>query len=194
VAAVPLIGAVIAFFTGAHDRLDRRRTAGLLVGFAGVAALVGLDISVHNILSAAEVALVAVCYAVGPVIIARKLATLPAVGVVVFSLALSALIYAVPGVLQMPKDVPPAPVVGAVIGLAVICTALAFITFFALIAEVGPTRATVITYVNPAVALVLGVSLLREPLTLGAVIGFALILVGSVLANRKARERVPAQA
>ena len=66
-----------------------------------------------------------------------------------------------------------------------VCTALAFVVFFALIAEVGPVRATVITYVNPAVAVLLGVTLLGEPFTAGTAIGFVLILAGCVLATRR---------
>jgi drug/metabolite transporter (DMT)-like permease len=70
------------------------------------------------------------------------------------------------------------------LALGVICTAIAFLVFFALIAEVGPVRATVITYVNPAVAVALGVTLLHEPFTLGIGLGFALVLGGSVVATR----------
>jgi drug/metabolite transporter (DMT)-like permease len=80
--------------------------------------------------------------------------------------------------------VPPTQVVLSVAILGIVCTALAFLLFFALIAEAGPIRATIITYVNPAVALVLGVLLLAEPLTVGMAIGFALIAVGSFVATR----------
>jgi drug/metabolite transporter (DMT)-like permease len=72
-----------------------------------------------------------------------------------------------------------------VVALAVVCTALAFLLFFALIAEIGPVRATVITYVNPAVAAVLGVTILDERFTVGMGIGFVLVLAGSVLATRR---------
>ena len=65
-----------------------------------------------------------------------------------------------------------------------VCTALAFFLFFQLIAEVGPVWATVITYVNPAVAAVLGVLVLRESFTAGMAVGFALVLLGSVLSTR----------
>jgi drug/metabolite transporter (DMT)-like permease len=130
-------------------------------------------------------AVVTVCYAVGPMIISRKLGGVPAVGVVAASLALSAIAYAPAGVLQFPSTIPSAHVIAAVAGLAVVCTALAFLLFFALIAEVGPVRATIITYVNPAVALTLGVLLLHEPFTVGAGVGFVLILLGSYLATRR---------
>ncbi|HEY4845318.1 MAG TPA: DMT family transporter [Candidatus Dormibacteraeota bacterium] len=185
IAAVPLIAAVLQSLTRGDDRLDRRRAAGLLVGLFGVALLVGLNVSFKDLRAVAEVGLVAVGYAAGPIIIARRLPGLPAVGVVAASLALTALVYAPLALPQLPRALPSGQVLMAVLILGVVCTALAFLLFFALIGEVGPVRATVITYFNPAVALVLGVTLLREPFTLGAVVGFSLILLGSVLATRR---------
>jgi drug/metabolite transporter (DMT)-like permease len=185
IAAVPLIGAVIGLLTRDDDRLDVRRALGLVVGFVGVAALLGLDFSQVDPVAVAEVGLVAVGYAVGPMIVARRLSDLPALGVVAVSLALTALVYAPLGLLQLPARPPPAQVAGAVVVLGVVCTALAFLLFFALIAEAGALRAYGITYVNPAVALALGVALLGEPFTVGAVVGFALIVVGLLLATRR---------
>ena len=185
IAAVPLVGAVLAWRTGAADRLDRRRVGGLLMGFFGVAALLGLNVAVRDFGAVGEVLFVSLGYAVGPMIIARRLGAVPAVGVVAASLGVTALIYAPVGLVQMPHHVPSAAVIGSVVALGVVCTALAFVIFFALITEVGPVRATVITYINPAVALGLGVVLLREPLTVGILVGFALILAGSFVANRQ---------
>jgi drug/metabolite transporter (DMT)-like permease len=185
VAAVPLIGAVLQRLTRGDDRMDRRRVSGLFVGLMGVAALVGLNVSFKDLAAVLEVGLVAVGYATGPIIIARRLPSLPAVGVVAASLVLTALLYAPLALPQLPTVLPSGRVLIAVAILGVVCTALAFLLFFALIGEVGPVRATVITYFNPAVALVLGVALLREPFTLGAVVGFSLILIGSVLATRR---------
>jgi drug/metabolite transporter (DMT)-like permease len=185
IAAVPLIAAVLQLLTRGDDRLDRRRVLGLLVGMFGVAVLVGLNVSFRDLGAVAEVGLVALGYATGPIIIARRLPSLPAVGVVAASLVLTALFYAPLALPQLPKALPSGKVMLAVLILAVVCTALAFLIFFALIGEVGPVRATVITYFNPAVALLLGVAVLREPFTLGAVVGFALILAGSVLATRR---------
>ena len=82
-----------------------------------------------------------------------------------------------------------APAAWSIVGLAVVCTAVAFLVFFALIAEAGPARATVITYINPAVAITLGVLLLDEPLTIGMAVGFPLVIVGSVLATSRRRSR-----
>ncbi len=185
VAAVPLIGAVLQRLTRGDDRMDPGRVAGLLVGIVGVAVLVGLNVSFKDLGAVGEVGLVAIGYAAGPIIIARRLPRLPAVGVVAASLALTALAYAPLALPQLPRTLPSGRVLLAVGILGIVCTAIAFLLFFALIGEVGPVRATVITYFNPAVALLLGVTLLHEPLTIGAVIGFGLILVGSVLATRR---------
>jgi drug/metabolite transporter (DMT)-like permease len=189
-AAVPLVGAVVVGVTGTRERQGARRWAGLLVGLAGVAALVGLDIGQVSPLAVAEVGAVAVCYAIGPIILSRRLSDAPALGVVAASLLIGAVVYAPLAAERLPGTVPSAHVVESVIGLAVICTALAFLVFFALIAEVGPVRATVITYVNPAVAAVLGVSILNESLTAGMLVGFTLILVGCVFATGRGPEPV----
>jgi drug/metabolite transporter (DMT)-like permease len=191
IAAVPLVGAVIVTFTGDRDRLGGRRWLGLLIGILGVAAIVGLDVGEVNELALAQVGAVAVCYAVGPIILARYLSDEPALGVVAASLLLTTLVYAPLAAANRPSSMPSAHVVESVLGLAVICTALAFLVFFALIGEVGPVRATVITYINPAVAAVLGVTLLNEHLTTGMIVGFALVLVGCALATGRGPEPVP---
>jgi drug/metabolite transporter (DMT)-like permease len=190
IAAVPLVGAVVVGLTGARERQGRRRWLGLLVGISGVGALVGLDIGQVDAVAVAEIGCVAVCYAVGPIILARRLNDVPALGVVAGSLLLAATLYAPFAVLSWPSTMPSSHVVESVVGLAVVCTALAFLVFFALIAEVGPVRATVITYVNPAVAAVLGVTILSERLSAGMLAGFALILVGCVLATGRGPEPV----
>jgi drug/metabolite transporter (DMT)-like permease len=185
IAAVPFIGALLALVTGGDDRLDTRRLAGLLVGFVGVGTLVGFDLSGGSLGAVGEIAVVTIGYALGPMIIARRLRGVPAVGVVTVSLLLTAAGYAPVGVLQLPHHAPSVQVILAVAGLGVVCTAVAFLLFFALIAEVGPVRATVITYVNPAVALALGVAVLGEPFTAGTGAGFVLILLGSFLATSR---------
>lgn len=185
IATVPLLGAVLGLAIGSEDRLDLRRAAGLVVGFVGVAALLGLDLSVIDPWAVGQVGLVALGYAIGPMIIARRLSGVPALGVVAASLALTALIYAPVGVIQLPHALPSPQVLVSIAILGVVCTAVAFLVFFALIAEVGPLRAQAITYVNPAVALALGVVLLGEPFTVGAVVGFLLIVLGLLLATRR---------
>jgi drug/metabolite transporter (DMT)-like permease len=183
VASVPLIGALLSRLSGAHEPLGGRRMAGLGVGLAGVVALLGLDVGAGDLLAIGEMALVVLGYALGPQIISRKLSDLPTLDVVAVSLGLCALAYAPVGIAQLPSSLPSLPAVGSVIGLGVLCTALAFILFFQLIAEIGPVRATVITYLNPAVAVAAGVALLDEPFTAGTAAGFVLILGGSWLAT-----------
>jgi drug/metabolite transporter (DMT)-like permease len=180
IATVPLIGAVLYRAFGVADHFDARRLTGLFIGFAGVAALVGLDIAHSDVLGIVEVVFVALCYATGPLVISRKLADLPAIGVITASLVLTAVLYAPAGIATMPSSLS-AETVGSVAVLSVVCTVVAFLVFFALIREVGPSRTTVITYVNPLVAVLLGVALLSEPFTLGIAVGMPLILAGSVL-------------
>ena len=194
IALVPSIGAILAWATGSDDRLDLRRIVGLGLGFLGVAALVGLDVGAGDIGAVGEVALVALGYALGALIISRKLQGLPLFGVVASSLALTMVVYAPVGIPQLPGSMPSPEVIAAVAVLGVICTALAFLVFFPLVAEVGAARATVITYVNPAVALALGVVFLKEPLTVGIVLGFVLIVLGSVLATRRTAPAKPSAA
>jgi drug/metabolite transporter (DMT)-like permease len=189
VSTVPLIGVVIGLLTRSGERHGWRRILGLMVGLVGVGVLVGFDVSSSNFGAIAEVIVVAICYATGPYIINRKLSDLPSLGVIASSLLLAALAYAPAAVIQLPHAWPSGRVIAAVLTLGVVCTALAFLLFFALIREIGPVRATVITYVNPAVAVALGVLLLNERLTGAIAVGFALILGGSVLAARAAPAR-----
>jgi drug/metabolite transporter (DMT)-like permease len=183
VAAVPLVGAVLAGSFGEREPLGGRRLAGLVMGLAGVGALVGFDLSGADTGSVAIVAVVVVGYAVGPLILARELGDLPGLGVVAASLGLCAAGYAPFALTHLPPVVPPGRVLAAVAVLGVVCTAVAFILFFQLIGEVGPVRATVITYVNPAVAVVLGVVFLHEGFGVATGMGFFLILAGSVVAT-----------
>jgi drug/metabolite transporter (DMT)-like permease len=190
IAAVPLVGAVVVALTGDRERQGGRRWLGLLIGLAGVGALVGLNFGQVDLVALLEIACVAVGYAIGPIILSRSLNDLPALGVVAASLLFSAIIYAPLAATNWPAKMPSSHVVWSVVGLAVLCTALAFLVFFALIAEVGPVRATVITYVNPAVAGVLGVAVLNEHITAGMVLGFVLILGGCVLATGESPQAI----
>lgn len=187
VAAVPLAGVLVARLFGSDDRVRATRLIGLLSGVVGVAMLVGLDLGDIHIPAVLEVAGVVVGYAVGPVILARRLADLPSIPVVSASLLLTAIGY-VPFVVLSPPHRLPAEAIASIVVLGTVCTALAFVLFFALINSIGPARATVITYVNPAVAVLLGVTLLGEQFTLGMAVGFPLILAGSVLAARRAAQ------
>jgi drug/metabolite transporter (DMT)-like permease len=189
IAVVPLFAALIVTRLG-HEKLEPRRLFGLGLGFAGVALLVGLDIHFDDLAAVGATIFVALCYAIGPIIIDRKLKDVPAIGVITGSLIVASLIYLPFAPFLMPGKVSVAAV-SSVVGLGVLCTAAAFIVFFALIAEVGPARATVITYVNPAVAIVLGSLVLDEPLTLGMAVGFPLVILGSFLGTMKSKAPAP---
>ena len=196
IAAVPLVGALLGWLTGG-ERLGVRRILGLAIGIGGVAALVGLDLGGGDVPALLQMSVVAIGYAVGPFILARYLTDVSGLGVIAAALSLTAIAYLPVGVAQLPAQWPSAKVIASVLTLSVLCTAIAFLVFFALIDEVGPVRATVITYVNPAVAVALGVILLGEPFTVGIAVGFALVLLGSVLATRRSQpvtEPVPAEA
>jgi drug/metabolite transporter (DMT)-like permease len=193
VAAVPLVGALLGWVVGRRghpDPLGVRGLLGLVVGLAGVAVLVGFDLSGADGPSAALVGVVVIGYALGPLIQHRALSDLPALGVVAASLSLCAVVYAPFALTELPSAVPPARVTAAVVVLGVVCTAAAFIVFFALIAEAGPVRATVITYVNPAVALILGVVFLHEGFGVATAAGFVHILGGSVLSATRGSPRL----
>ena len=185
ISAVPLVGVIIATASGNREHLGVASLSGLFLGIVGVALIVGFDLRATSLVALLEVAGVVVGYAVGPVILSRFLTGVPAVTVNSAALGLCAIAYAPVAALQWPSSVPSPAVFGSVAVLAVVCTAIAFLLFFALIAEIGPVRATVITYVNPAVAAILGVAALHESLTVGMGLGFLLVLAGSVLATRR---------
>jgi drug/metabolite transporter (DMT)-like permease len=194
VAAVPIAGAVIARVTGT-DRIDRRRAAGLILGLGGVAALVGFDVGGPHLLVVSSFLLIITGYALGPWIFSKYLADLRGPSVVIASLALAAIVYAPFAVVQRPHHELSTAVFLSLLGLTVVCTVAGFLTFFALIGEIGPMRAIVITYLNPAVAVLLGVVVLGERFGPATAIGFVLVLSGSVLATRPLRSKaVPSSA
>jgi drug/metabolite transporter (DMT)-like permease len=199
IASVPIIVAVLGLLIGISDRLTPIRWAGLLIGLVGVALLAGPNLIGSHATgvvarSVGEVLFVALCYATGPLIANRKLDGVPSVAVTAASLSIAAVVYAPLAALDWPTSVPSAKVLLSIAGLAVICTAAAFLIFFRLIAEVGPARASVITYINPAIAVSLGVAVLGERVTPTMLLAFGTILVGSVLATRPSARRTDAVA
>jgi drug/metabolite transporter (DMT)-like permease len=192
VATVPIVSVVAGRAIGEADRLDPVRVTGLAVGMAGVGALLGFDVGGGELLAVGAVGLVVLGYGTAPLIVTRALSGVPSAGVSAWALLLTAVVYAP---LALPRlaggAVPSGQVVGSVVALALLCTATALVLFFALIREVGPNRALVITFVNPAVAVALGIVVLGEPLTVGTLVGFPLVLLGCALATRAGRTRPP---
>jgi drug/metabolite transporter (DMT)-like permease len=203
IASVPLMIALIASRLDAGERPTRMRLTGLLVGFAGVVTLVGLDVSSRpgELLGALAVLGAAVGYAIGPFLLKRGLIDLDPRATMGASLALASLLLAPLALLTAPSSLPSTGAFASLLVLGLLCTALAFVIFNTLIAEAGPGRASVITYINPVVAVFLGVTLLGERPGAGAVAGLLLILAGSWLSTdarlppglrRSARERARA--
>jgi drug/metabolite transporter (DMT)-like permease len=185
VATVPLFAAMIALGGGDRSVLTPARSIGLFVGFAGVAVIViGPGLAIDGgagLIAIGEVLLVAVCYAIAPFIVASRLKDVPALGSVTVALLAVGIGY-LPIAFLTQHEVPTLRSTVALVLLAVLCTAVAFIVFFALIARVGPVRAPLFTYVNPVVAIILGVLILGEQITLGLIIGFPLVILGCWLA------------
>jgi drug/metabolite transporter (DMT)-like permease len=185
-ATVPLIGTVIARLRGDRSVTHSSRLVGLGIGTLGVAFLWGLDL-LEGYISLPAVAMllvVALCYAVAPVISTTRLRNVPGLGVAALSIAMVAVVFAIPGLAQVRGRQVSADTLLSLAGLGIFSTALAFAVFFPLVAEIGPVRMTLVTYINPAVAVFLGVLLLSEPFTIGMALGFPLVLLGSWLAGR----------
>ncbi len=185
IASVPLIIAVLAVRFDHAERPTRLRLAGLLIGFGGVVVLVGIDVAGQpdELLGTAAILVAAVGYAIGPLILKHRLLDLDQVATMGASLGLAALALTPLAILTAPSAAPTGDALASVAVLGLFCTALAFVVFSALIREAGPSRALVITYVNPVVAVALGVAVLGERPGPGAVAGLLLILAGSWLST-----------
>ena len=186
IATVPLIVAVLALRFDHSERATGIRLFGLFVGFAGVVALVGLDVAgdADELLGAAAILVAAVGYAIGPLVLKSRLGVLDPRVLMAAALGLAAVALTPAALVAPPSDPVPAEAVISLIVLGLLCTALAFVLFAVLIVEVGASRASVITYVAPAVAVVLGVVALDESLGAGSIIGLFLILAGSWLSTQ----------
>ena len=192
VAGVPFVAALAARLVGEEERLTPVRILGMGIGVVGIGVLLGLDVSGAQLLPLLAIGLVLIGYSTGPLVVSRALPEVPGVAASSIALFITAVAYA-------PFAAADLGGLGGVTAsawlslgaLGVVCTALALALFFALIREVGPQRALVITFVNPAVAVLLGVLLLGEPFTLGIAVGLPLVLAGCVLATRRTRPGRP---
>jgi drug/metabolite transporter (DMT)-like permease len=186
IAALPLFVALLALRFDAAERVRGLRLLGLVLGIAGVAAVLGADARAGSsqLTGAAMVLLATLCYAAATLVVKRAFGGTSMVGVVAVATTIASLLLAPFAVALTPARVPSLDVVLALVGLGVLCTAIALMVYFALIVEAGPSRASIVTYVNPAVAVALGVAVLREPLTATITGGFLLIIAGSWLSTR----------
>jgi drug/metabolite transporter (DMT)-like permease len=185
ISSVPLIVALLALRFDHSERPTPIRALGLLLGFGGVVALMGIDVAGKGgeLLGAGAILLAAVGYAIGPMLIKLRMAQLDPRATMGASLGIASLLLVPAAALDPPRAVPSGGAIGCVIALGLVCTAAAFVIFSILISEAGTSRATVITYVNPVIAVALGVALLGERPGTGAIAGLLLILAGSWLAT-----------
>lgn len=198
IAAEPLVVVLLALRFDRAEQVTGLRLFGLLVGLVGVASLLGFDLGISGesgqLLGAGMVLLAAAGYAASALVVKREpFASLPPLGVVTAECAVATVVLTIPAGLRMPGHMPGLDVLGSLVVLGVVCTALAWLTFFALVATLGAARGTVFAYVNPAVAVVFGVLLLDEPFTVSTGVGFVLILIGSWLSTRASRPSARAE-
>lgn len=187
VATVPIWATIYASMTGDKTVWHRKRLMGLVVGFVGLVAVVGIEsLSGRNSLWAIfSILVAAVGYALAPNMIMKKLPHVSGLAINALAMTMAAAVYAPFAILQWPTGHVSRDSLLSVIALGIFPTAIAFVVFFEVLKEVGPARASLVTYLNTAFAVVLGVVILSEPLTLGIIIGLPMVLVGSYLASRK---------
>ena len=189
IATVPMMVILLSPLFGVRERLSMRRLCGLVIGLVGVVTLLGLD-AVDGVLGWVGVACIALAtlgYAIATLIVQRHLAGADELGAVATSLGIATIVLLPTTLWSLPVRVPSLLVLTSLVVLGVVCSALALWLFVYLIAQIGAARAAVITYVNPAVAALLGVMVLHEPFGPGAVLGLALILLGSWLATHSVK-------
>ncbi len=194
IAGVPILAVLVGWLLGDREHIGPVRWAGLLLGLLGVGVLAVPELSGGEAFAVGQMALVVLGYSTAPRILAHKLGGVPGLTVAGASLAMAGVIYLPFALLTWPSETPSPGALGSMAALAIVSTALAFVAFFGLIAEAGPTRAMVFTYVNPAVAVIAGVLILDEKVTAAMVLAFPLIIAGSVLATRQGRPQTPAPA
>jgi drug/metabolite transporter (DMT)-like permease len=185
IATVPLIIALLALRFEPSERVDRKRMVGLVIGLGGVVALVGIDVAGDGdeLLGAGAILLASVGYSIGPLVLNRKLVKFDQFAVLGVAFAVATILLALPAALSSPGGDATGGAIASVVVLGIVCTAAAFVAFARLIREVGPSRASVVTYINPVIAVALGVTLLGERPGAGAIAGLLLILAGSWLAT-----------
>jgi drug/metabolite transporter (DMT)-like permease len=181
IATTPLLIALLSLRFEPSERVTGPRLVGLLVGLAGVAFLVGVDVSgdSHELLGVGAVLIAACGYATGPLILKRKLADLDPTAMMGACLVIAAVLLTPLAAITLPGTAPSAGAFASVVVLGLFCTALALVLMAILIGAAGPSRASVITYINPVIALALGVVFLSEEPGAGTLVGLALILLGS---------------
>ncbi len=191
IATVPIAAVILDRLVGDRQPVTWSRWLGLAVALGGVALLLGPGAAADDAWAVVQVLLTALGYAIGPIIVTRSLRDVPTIPVTTACLALAAISYLPVVLVTGPHPTPTPPTALALVGLGAVCTALAFVLFFGLIAEVGAARSTLVAYLNPVVAVLLGALVLDEPLTWAVAAATALILAGSAAASRRIAKVTP---
>ena len=189
VATVPIWATIIVALDGDKSVLHSTRLFGIFIGFLGLVLLIGLDaMKGHlDLLSVGMVLLASIFYSIAPKRVTEKLPDVSGVAINGLAMAISALFYAPFTVATWPHEPIGVDSIAALIALGIFSTGFAFVAFFIVLKEMGPARSALVTYLNTAFAVVLGILVLGEPLTLGVSLGLPIVLIGSYLASRKAK-------
>lgn len=180
VASSTLLTAVLAFFFDPDERSEGLRLFGVLLGLAGVGALLGIDLGGGSeLLGGLAVVVASLGYAVGGLWIKARMRDVPPTWLAGCVMSGAALILAPAAIVLAPSEAPSADSLIAVVTLGVIGTGVAFALFYGLFARVGPARTMIVSYLAPAFAVLYGTTLLGEPIGPGAIVGLAMILTGS---------------
>lgn len=189
IATVPIWANLLAALAGDRSVRHPRQVSGIIIGFLGVVALVGVDsfMDSHDLVAMLKILFSAFSYAFATFMAARHLSGVSGVSVNGLAMALTAIVFAVPAFGSLPTTMPSPQALLALLALGLLCTALAFYYFFTLLRLIGAPKASTVTYPNTAIAIALGVIILKEPVTAGMLVGFPMVLVGSYLATSRSK-------
>lgn len=189
VATVPIFSTIFSSLRGDHSVWLPKRIFGLVIGFIGIIALVGIEsiTGSSNPQAIAMVILASILYAYAVLMITANLPGVDGIAINGVAMAITCLFYTPIAIATWPSNPVSTQALTALVALGVFSTAIAFMLFFIVIVEIGPARGSLTTYVNTAVAVVLGITILGEPITLGIVVGLPMVVLGSYLASRKER-------
>jgi drug/metabolite transporter (DMT)-like permease len=194
ISTVPIFAAIITSMRGDHTVWQFKRMFGIVVGFIGLIAVVGIESFSGNShpASIAMMILAAMGYSYAIIMVTTNLPLVDGIAINGLAMAITSIFWAPLAIAQWPSQVTLKPAL-SLIALGVLCTALAFLVFFKLLVVIGPARGSLVTYLNTSVAVVLGVIVLNEPITIGLIIGLPLVLIGSYLASKKTQSDIVAK-
>ena len=190
VSTVPIFATIITSMRGDHSVWQFKRIVGIVVGFLGLILVVGIEslTGSADLLSIVMVLIASVSYAYAVIMILSNLPLVDGIAINGLAMAMTTIFWGPVAIAQWPASISMNSAI-SLVALGIFSTAFAFILFFKLLDEIGPARGSLVTYLNTAVAVVLGVIILKEPLTAGIIIGLPLVLIGSYLASRKSQDK-----